>query len=84
MSPKTLEALEQAIAHLKHDPNQVVTLRVDDIDVELRVLAADSAATSAAEGFREIGPWEGETTEEILEVLAEARRLGTTRTVAGL
>jgi hypothetical protein len=81
MSPKTLEALEHAIADLKRDPNRVVTLRVDELDVELRVRAAGSMAVSAADRFREIGPWEGETTQEILEVLAEARRLGATRAV---
>lgn len=39
---------------------------------------------SAAELFAEPGPWAGETTEEILALLAEARRQGGRRTVADL
>lgn len=31
---------------------------------------------SAADLFREVGPWEGETTEELMERLAEERRRG--------
>ena len=84
MSPKTLEALEHAITHLKRDPDQKVTLHVDGLDVELRVLPAGPIAVSAADIFREIGPWEGETTEQILELLAEARRSGTARPVGRL
>jgi len=81
MSPKTRDALEQAITHLKRDPSRAVTLRVDELDIELRVLASGSVAVSAADQFRALGPWEGESTEEILELLAEARRLGRTRPV---
>jgi hypothetical protein len=81
MSPKTRDALEQAITHLKRNPSRPVTLRVDDLDIELRVRASASVAGSAADQFREIGPWEGESTEEILEMLAEARRQGRTRPV---
>ena len=38
---------------------------------------------SAADVFAEIGPWEGETTEEMLKFLAEARRQGSQRRVDG-
>ncbi len=84
MSPRVLEALERAITELKRDPAHPVTLHVDNLEVELRVRATSPAGVSAADLFREIGPWEGETTEEILEVLAEARRQGTARPVGPL
>ena len=41
-------------------------------------------AGSAAELFAQVGPWAGETTEEILAILAEARRQGGQRQVAEL
>jgi hypothetical protein len=39
---------------------------------------------TAADIFEELGPWAGETTEEILHVLAEARRTGGQRKVPEL
>lgn len=84
MSPQTLAALERAITVLKRDPARAVSLRVDDLDLELRVAAPSPRAASAADFFQEIGPWEGETTEEILELLGEARRQGRARPVGRL
>lgn len=39
---------------------------------------------SAAELFAQVGPWAGEKTEEILAILAEARRHGGQRQVGEL
>jgi hypothetical protein len=39
---------------------------------------------TAADIFEHLGPWAGETTEEILHVLAEARRTGGHREVPEL
>jgi len=39
---------------------------------------------TAADIFEELGPWAGETTEDILHVLAEARRTGGHREVPEL
>jgi hypothetical protein len=39
---------------------------------------------TAADIFEELGPWAGETTEEILRLLAEARRAGGQREVPEL
>ena len=36
----------------------------------------DPVEQTAADIFEELGPWAGETSEEILQVLAEARRTG--------
>jgi hypothetical protein len=44
----------------------------------------DPVQQTAADIFEELGPWAGETTEEILQVLAEARRTGGQRKVPEL
>jgi hypothetical protein len=49
-----------------------VHARVDDLDVEIRVVADETVGT--ADIFAGVGPWQGETTEELLGVLREARR----------
>jgi hypothetical protein len=51
--------------------------------VEVRVVPDVPISRSAADVFAEIGPWEGETTEEMLKFLAEARRQGSQRRVEG-
>ena len=47
-------------------------------------VAPGAASEFAADVFREIGPWEGETYEEIRAILDEARRESTTRRVVDL
>jgi hypothetical protein len=75
--------LDQAVEALRRDATQPVRARVDDdLTVEVRAVpAADEEARqlapgekSAADVFREIGPWEGETLEELLDLLQNARR----------
>jgi hypothetical protein len=56
-------------------------MRLGDLTVEVRAVAEPPAGKSAAELFAAVGPWEGETTEEILAILAEARRHGGQRSV---
>jgi hypothetical protein len=81
----TARALDEAIEALKRDPSHPVRARVDDLTVELRAVAEPAATgKSAADVFREIGPWEGETLAELLTFFAEARRHGGSRPVAGL
>lgn len=65
-------SLEEAVAALKRDPNRPVHARVDDLEVEIRVVADETAG--AADIFAGVGPWQGETTEELLGVLREARQ----------
>jgi hypothetical protein len=54
------------------------------LTVELRTVSEPSKGKSAADAFREIGPWEGETLAELLAFFAEARRQGGCRPVADL
>ena len=70
-------SLEEAVAELKRDPHRPVHARVDNLDVEIRVLETQ-ARTGVGLGDRmaAAGPWQGETEEEILEILREARRMG--------
>lgn len=84
VSQVTRVTLEEAVAQLKKDPGQPVRARVGDLTIEVRAIDERDAARSAAEVFAELGPWAGESTEEILQVLAEARRSGGRRSVPEL
>jgi hypothetical protein len=64
--------LEEAVAELKRDPSQAVHARVDNLEVELRVVAAD-AAPAGDDVLGGAGPWKGESTEDLLRVLRQAR-----------
>lgn len=79
--PKTLEEL---VEQLKRDPGHPVRTRLGGLTIELRAVADPPAGKSAADLFAEVGPWAGETTEEILAILAEARRHGGQRSVPEL
>jgi hypothetical protein len=72
MSTAIAKSLEEAIEWLRLDPVHPVEAIVGDLQVEVRV----KAPRSAADLFREVGPWEGESTEDLLKRLAEERRLG--------
>lgn len=52
--------------------------------VELRVIVKPPRGKSAADLFAEIGPWEGESTEELIAFLRDARREGGQRQVPDL
>jgi hypothetical protein len=70
-------SLEDALAELKRDPRQPVHARIDGLEVEIRVVEK-SATLGAGLGDRmaAAGPWQGETEEEILAILRDARRAG--------
>lgn len=76
--------LDEAMDELKRDPSHPVRARVGELIVEVRVVSEPSADRSAADVFRDLGPWAGETTEEVLEWLAEARRTGGQRSIPSL
>ena len=79
-----VKTIEEVVAQLRRDPSHPVRAQLGDLTVEVRAVSEAPLGRSAAELFAEIGPWEGETTEEILAVLAEARRQGGQRIVADL
>jgi hypothetical protein len=72
MSTIIAKNLEEAIQRLLRDPIHPVEAIVGDLRVEVRV----KTPRSAAELFREVGPWEGESTEELWKRLEEERRRG--------
>ena len=70
--------LEEALAHLRRDPVHPVRAQVEDLQVELRVVMVSKAETTPGLGDRmaAAGPWEGETTEELIRILREGRDAG--------
>ncbi len=64
--------IDQAIAKLRRDPGKPVLTEIDGLVIELHY----KGQRSAGDVFREIGPWEGETTEELIELLRQARKEG--------
>jgi len=78
------KTIEEVVEQLRRDPNRPVRATLGGLTVEVRAVSNASAERAAAELFAEIGPWAGETTEEILSVLAEARHRGGNRAVSGI
>ncbi|MGD0835580.1 MAG: hypothetical protein ABSB49_02930 [Polyangia bacterium] len=66
--------LEEAVAELRRDPLHSVHARVDGLEVELRIVSANKRPGVAEDVLGGAGPWVGETTEEILQVMHELRR----------
>lgn len=79
-----VKSIEEAVEQLKRDPNTPVRAQVGDLTIEVRAVSEGTSGRSAAAVFAEIGPWEGETTEEVLAILAEARRRGGQQSVPEL
>jgi hypothetical protein len=73
--PKTLE---EALAKLKLDPSRPVRAHLDELDVELRAVVPPSRRRGPGLGTRmaALGPWQGESTEEIIRILREGREAG--------
>jgi hypothetical protein len=71
--PKTIE---EVVEQLRSDPGQPVRATLGGLTVEVRAVPDLQQSGSAAEVFASIGPWVGETTEQILAILAKARAQG--------
>ena len=78
------KTIEEVVEQLRRDPNHPVRATLGGLTVEVRAVPNPSAERSAADLFAEIGPWAGETTEEILSLLAEARHRGGRRAVSSI
>jgi hypothetical protein len=72
------KALEEALAKLRHDPSHPVRAHLDELDVELRVVTVcrEEPAPGLGDRMAAAGPWEGESTEEIIRILREGRDAG--------
>jgi hypothetical protein len=74
-TPETTSIVE-ALERLKHEPSQPVRLRIEGLEIELRVVAAPRRRRSGpglGTRMAAAGPWEGESTEEIIRILHEGR-----------
>lgn len=78
MASIPIKNLDEALAQLRQDPNHSVRARIDGLEVEIRAVPPqpESARRTAADVFRDIGPWAGEDGDELMARLEEARRLG--------
>ena len=67
------------MAALKRDPAHPVRLMLDGIEVELRrspetgVIRGVSDQSNLGDRIAAIGPWQGESTEELIEILRSGR-----------
>jgi hypothetical protein len=73
---KRAASLADAVAHLKRDPARSVRLHVDDVDVELHLVGREGAANGLGDFMAEGGGWQGQSADEILRMLREARKSG--------
>lgn len=79
-----VQTIEDILAQLRRDPSHPVRATVGGLEIQVQLVAERAIGTSAADVFAALGPWSGETTEEILGILGEARRGGGRRSVAEL
>ena len=70
--------LAEAIVELRRDPSHSVHARLDGLEVELRVVTSSAHAPDQQLGdwMASAGPWQGETEDEILQILRDSRRAG--------
>ncbi len=75
---KWLTTLDEAVEQLSRDPHHPVRVRIGDLDVELRVVGGGvPAGAGLGDLMAAAGPWEGESTEELIRLLRARRDEGT-------
>ncbi len=76
-NPDIPQALAEAVARLKLDPAHPVHAVIENLKVELRVVE-DGKQPTRRRGSKmaALGPWQGESMEEILSILREGRAAG--------
>jgi hypothetical protein len=68
--------LEEAVAELMRDPLNAVRLHVNDVDVEVQLVKRGELKRGLGDFMAEGGGWKGESADEILRFLREAREAG--------
>lgn len=71
-----LTTLEEAVARLKSDPLHAVRLQVNDVHVEVQLVKGEEHKQRLGDFMAEGVGWKGESADEILRILREARRAG--------
>jgi hypothetical protein len=69
-------SLEQAIAQLERDPSHPVQVRLNGLDVELRVVPSNDTSLGVGSRLAAIGPWDGISLDELDRILREDRAAG--------
>lgn len=72
MSAAVAKNIDEVLEQLRRDPERVVEAELGGLPVVIRM----KPRVSAADVFQAIGPWEGESPEELAHLLEEARRSG--------
>ena len=72
----TYETLERAVAELRKHPESAVRANCGDLTVELRAVSSPPENRLLGDSLAALGPWEGESTEELISRLREAREAG--------
>jgi hypothetical protein len=69
--------LDEAVAQLERDPRHPVRARVGELDLEIRVVVGSGQAQAGlGDLMAAAGPWEGESTEDLIRILREGRDAG--------
>ena len=79
-----ITTLHEALTEIKRSGMRPVRAVVDGIEVEVRPVARDAAGPNAGSVFAALGPWEGDSLDEVQSWLAEAREAGARRSVPQL
>ena len=72
--------IHEAVAELKRHPEAPIEAEIDGVVVELRY----RRERTAADIFREVGPWEGESADELIRIIRKGRDAGGSRDVPQL
>jgi hypothetical protein len=70
--------LDEAVDQLKRDPLHPVRLHVNDVDIEVHLVKPEQGTQRLGDFMAEGGGWKGESPDEILRILREARKSGGT------
>ncbi|MBI4615607.1 MAG: hypothetical protein HY720_18460 [Planctomycetes bacterium] len=85
MNIEATQGLNLAIAQPKSDPTRPVRVRLEGMEIEIRAVEEAAAPIpSAAEVFASLGPWAGETADELKDILGKTRRRTAPRPVGDL
>jgi predicted RNase H-like HicB family nuclease len=68
--------LQTAVEELKRNPSRPLQAQVDGLDIELRAISPEERLTDVRALLADLGPWEGESRDELLTRLREARETG--------
>ena len=71
-----LSSVEKALRELKRDPIKSVRTRLRGMDIEMRIVDQSPTVERLGDLLASLGPWEGESAEELSQFLAKSRKEG--------